>query len=168
MSAQKILRLVGNVVRQTGQTLDAIGLKVQGKYGYKEGGTIQKKNPLSACWVAVSMTVCPHYLDLHHLNDTLHCKWNFIAARRFPACIPSGSDVPFCSRYIWTIAYPVFSATVPTHQILQSYQGKRPTLGPGAFVAPNASVIGDVKLGSNSSVWYGAVLRGRLKSMLCN
>lgn len=54
------------------------------------------------------------------------------------------------------------AATVPTHQTLQAFQGKRPLLGPGAFVAPNACVIGDVKLGSNSSVWYGAVLRGMI------
>ena len=41
MSAQKFLRLLGSVVRQTGQTLDSIGLKIQGKYGYKEGGMTQ-------------------------------------------------------------------------------------------------------------------------------
>ena len=52
------------------------------------------------------------------------------------------------------------AATVPTHQTLQAFKGKRPILGSGAFVAPNACVIGDVKLGTNSSVWYGAVLRG--------
>ena len=28
------------------------------------------------------------------------------------------------------------------------------------FVAPNATVLGDVVLGPGSSVWYGAVLRG--------
>lgn len=30
----------------------------------------------------------------------------------------------------------------------------------GAFIAPNATVVGDVTLGKNASVWYGAVLRG--------
>lgn len=29
-----------------------------------------------------------------------------------------------------------------------------------AFVAPTASVIGDVHVGAESSIWYGAVLRG--------
>ena len=37
---------------------------------------------------------------------------------------------------------------------------KTPSLGKGAWVAPNASVIGDVKIGDKSAVWYGAVLRG--------
>lgn len=30
-----------------------------------------------------------------------------------------------------------------------------------AFIAPNASVIGEVNVGSGSSVWYGATFRGR-------
>jgi carbonic anhydrase/acetyltransferase-like protein (isoleucine patch superfamily) len=31
---------------------------------------------------------------------------------------------------------------------------------PSVFVAPTASIIGDVEVGEGSSVWYGAVLRG--------
>jgi carbonic anhydrase/acetyltransferase-like protein (isoleucine patch superfamily) len=38
--------------------------------------------------------------------------------------------------------------------------GKRPELGDGAWVADTASVIGDVELGANASVWFGAVIRG--------
>jgi carbonic anhydrase/acetyltransferase-like protein (isoleucine patch superfamily) len=34
------------------------------------------------------------------------------------------------------------------------------TVHPTAFVAPTASVLGDVTLGPRASVWYGAVLRG--------
>ena len=30
----------------------------------------------------------------------------------------------------------------------------------GAYIAPNATVVGDVTLGKDASVWYGAVLRG--------
>jgi carbonic anhydrase/acetyltransferase-like protein (isoleucine patch superfamily) len=35
-----------------------------------------------------------------------------------------------------------------------------PTLGDGAWVAPSADLIGDVRLGVRASVWFGAVLRG--------
>jgi carbonic anhydrase/acetyltransferase-like protein (isoleucine patch superfamily) len=35
-----------------------------------------------------------------------------------------------------------------------------PEIAPSAWVAPGAYVIGDVHLGEQSSVWYGAVLRG--------
>lgn len=39
--------------------------------------------------------------------------------------------------------------------------GVSPTVSPlTAFVAPSASVIGDVTLGTNTSVWYGATIRG--------
>ena len=42
------------------------------------------------------------------------------------------------------------------------YQGKRPQLGRNVYIAPNASVIGDVTLGDDASVWFGAVIRGDL------
>jgi len=41
-----------------------------------------------------------------------------------------------------------------------TFQGKTPRVSPGAFVADNATLIGDVTVGQDSSVWYGAVIRG--------
>src|SRR2546428_3453778 len=38
--------------------------------------------------------------------------------------------------------------------------GRRPRVHPDAYVAPTAVLIGDVELGANASVWFGAVLRG--------
>jgi gamma-carbonic anhydrase len=38
--------------------------------------------------------------------------------------------------------------------------GVRPTIADDVFVAPTASVIGDVVIGGSSSVWFGVVLRG--------
>ena len=35
-----------------------------------------------------------------------------------------------------------------------------PQLGPGAWAAPSADLIGDIRLGARASVWFGAVLRG--------
>lgn len=40
-----------------------------------------------------------------------------------------------------------------------------PRLGTGAYVAPNATVIGDVDLGDEVSVWFGAVLRGDVERL---
>lgn len=40
------------------------------------------------------------------------------------------------------------------------FEGKRPTIHPEAFVAPTATLIGDVTIEKGASVWYGAVLRG--------
>jgi carbonic anhydrase/acetyltransferase-like protein (isoleucine patch superfamily) len=36
----------------------------------------------------------------------------------------------------------------------------RPQLAPGAWAAPSAELIGDVRLGARASVWFGAILRG--------
>jgi carbonic anhydrase/acetyltransferase-like protein (isoleucine patch superfamily) len=35
-----------------------------------------------------------------------------------------------------------------------------PELGEGAWAAPSADLIGDVRLGARATVWFGAVLRG--------
>lgn len=43
---------------------------------------------------------------------------------------------------------------------IRPYQDKRPLLGERVYVDPSAVVIGDVELGSDSSVWPLAVIRG--------
>jgi carbonic anhydrase/acetyltransferase-like protein (isoleucine patch superfamily) len=43
---------------------------------------------------------------------------------------------------------------------IYEFEGKRPTIHPDAWVAPTATVIGDVTIEAGASVWYGAVLRG--------
>src|ERR1044071_8652926 len=48
---------------------------------------------------------------------------------------------------------------------LKKYLGRTPDTARAAFVAANATVLGDVTLGANSSVWYGCVLRGDINSI---
>ncbi|ADV47292.1 gamma carbonic anhydrase family protein [Nitratifractor salsuginis] len=40
------------------------------------------------------------------------------------------------------------------------YQGMSPKLGAGSWIAPGATVIGDVELGEDASIWFGCVVRG--------
>lgn len=44
--------------------------------------------------------------------------------------------------------------------LILSFNGKSPRIHPSAFLAPTAVLIGDVTVGEDSSVWFGAVLRG--------
>ncbi len=46
------------------------------------------------------------------------------------------------------------------HATIIEYRGKRPKVDPSAFLAPTAVLIGDVEVGPESSIWFGAVLRG--------
>lgn len=39
------------------------------------------------------------------------------------------------------------------------YKGRRPKISPKAFIAPTAVLIGDVTVGEEASIWFGAVLR---------
>jgi carbonic anhydrase/acetyltransferase-like protein (isoleucine patch superfamily) len=48
---------------------------------------------------------------------------------------------------------------------LRSYKGMQPRLGARVYVDPAASVIGDVVLGDDVSLWPGAVLRGDVQSI---
>lgn len=49
--------------------------------------------------------------------------------------------------------------------LVLAYRDKRPVLGRDVFVAPNATLIGDVTLDDEASVWFGAVLRGDIGSI---
>lgn len=44
--------------------------------------------------------------------------------------------------------------------LIVPFGDKQPRVAPDAFVAPNATLIGDVTLEAGASVWFGAVLRG--------
>ena len=41
-----------------------------------------------------------------------------------------------------------------------SYRGIVPNINDALYIANNAVITGDVKIGKNSSIWYGCVLRG--------
>ena len=43
---------------------------------------------------------------------------------------------------------------------IYTFEGKEPRVADDAFVEPGATLIGDVVLEAESSVWFGAVLRG--------
>jgi len=48
---------------------------------------------------------------------------------------------------------------------LERYLGQTPQIHPSAYIAPGSTVLGDVVVGEQSSVWPGAVLRGDINSI---
>jgi len=44
--------------------------------------------------------------------------------------------------------------------MIYEYDGRRPDIADDAYVAPSADVIGSVRLGARSSLWFQVVLRG--------
>ena len=42
---------------------------------------------------------------------------------------------------------------------------KSPSWGENCFIAPNATIVGDVVMGNNCSVWFNAVVRGDVNSI---
>ena len=47
--------------------------------------------------------------------------------------------------------------------LIVSVAGHTPQIDPDAWIAPNASVIGQVSLAAGASVWYGATLRAEVE-----
>ncbi|MGM9540455.1 gamma carbonic anhydrase family protein [Anaerovibrio sp.] len=46
------------------------------------------------------------------------------------------------------------------------YKDINPDLADDVFIAPSASVVGDVKMGSGTNVWFGAVVRGDVNKVI--
>jgi carbonic anhydrase/acetyltransferase-like protein (isoleucine patch superfamily) len=44
-------------------------------------------------------------------------------------------------------------------------KGVFPTIGQNCYIAPNATVVGDVTMGDDCSIWFNAVLRGDVNSI---
>ena len=44
--------------------------------------------------------------------------------------------------------------------IIKKLNGNTPEFGHNCFIADNAAIIGDVKMGDDCSIWFGAVIRG--------
>ncbi len=49
--------------------------------------------------------------------------------------------------------------------IIRKVRGKAPEIGENTFLAETATVLGDVTIGKDCSIWYNAVLRGDVNSI---
>lgn len=50
--------------------------------------------------------------------------------------------------------------------LIKSVRGKSPSFGENCFIAENATIIGDTTIGNNCSIWFNAVLRGDVNSIV--
>lgn len=49
--------------------------------------------------------------------------------------------------------------------LIRSVRGFVPEIGKDCFLAENATIVGDVKMGDECSIWFNAVLRGDVNSI---
>ena len=49
--------------------------------------------------------------------------------------------------------------------LIKTVRGFEPSIGKDCFLAENATIVGDVKIGDNCSIWFQAVLRGDVNSI---
>jgi carbonic anhydrase/acetyltransferase-like protein (isoleucine patch superfamily) len=60
-----------------------------------------------------------------------------------------------------------FKEPLNRHRRIMSFMANNgvPQIGQGSWIAPNATIIGKVSLGFNSTIWYGAIVRGDTNSI---
>lgn len=51
--------------------------------------------------------------------------------------------------------------------LIKACRGKEPQIDKTCWIAENATIVGDVKLGENCSVWFNSVIRGDVNSITC-
>lgn len=49
--------------------------------------------------------------------------------------------------------------------LIKAVRGKSPTFGENNYLAENATIVGDVVMGNDCSVWFNAVIRGDVNSI---
>ena len=49
--------------------------------------------------------------------------------------------------------------------LIKSVRGFTPKIGKDCFLADNATIVGDVTMGDECSVWFNAVLRGDVNTI---
>lgn len=49
--------------------------------------------------------------------------------------------------------------------LIKAVRGYEPVIGEGSFVAENATIVGDVIIGKDCSIWFSTVLRGDVNSI---
>ena len=50
--------------------------------------------------------------------------------------------------------------------LIRSVNGKKPVFGRNCFIADNATIVGEVEMGDDCSVWFNAVIRGDVNSIV--
>lgn len=131
----KTLRRVGYVagraLRETGQALDRAGSALAGNFAYKE--------QCSSSLRSVLIFLCPS-----------------VGGKSSVGLPPFSFGRSFLSLWLTLL----LCLSVNRHRRIMNLYDKTPVVGSNTFIAPNASVIGDVQVGDNTSVWYGTVIRG--------
>lgn len=62
--------------------------------------------------------------------------------------------------------HPVPENTVSVMAVILPVKGVMPVIPEDCFVAPNATIVGDVAMGQECSVWFNAVIRGDVNKIV--
>ncbi len=59
----------------------------------------------------------------------------------------------------------IFVSNFETMPLIKAVRGKVPQMGEDCYIAENATIVGEVTMGDQCSVWFNAVVRGDVNSI---
>lgn len=133
--SRQFLNALGRAFRETGQACDRAGQRMAGDTTYLEKCAFA--SPPTRHGAPRGAAACPSA-----------AQWNVSspdATPRRPRLLPG------------TRARP---NPVSRHRQVMHLAEKRPVVASDVFVAPSATVVGEVRVKDRASVWYNAVVRG--------
>lgn len=71
----------------------------------------------------------------------------------------NAKDTDENERFLLLFSLKLFTF-VPTMALIKSYKGLTPKWGKDCYFSENATIVGDVTMGDQCSVWFNAVVRG--------
>jgi carbonic anhydrase/acetyltransferase-like protein (isoleucine patch superfamily) len=86
-------------------------------------------------------------------------------AELIQACCVKKQSLMFPHRFCVRRTLPNHVTTTPNFMIIKSILGKTPQFGENVFLAENATIVGDVVMGNDCSIWFTAVVRGDVNSI---
>jgi carbonic anhydrase/acetyltransferase-like protein (isoleucine patch superfamily) len=129
------LSAVGVGLRSWGKSINSIGVAMQGNASY-----VEKCKSSTRSIFTFKKNITTHHLFFIYLEKTPPCLFSF----------------PFL--FVASFS-PLHTTVVPSARIV-AHGGKLPTVAPSAFVAPSASIVGQVNISEGAGIWYNAVVRG--------
>lgn len=156
----RALYSVGFWIRETGQALDRLGCRLQGKNHFREQrtsffGSFHSFDCDSFFFCFLSLLI----RDQTSLKITISSILALFAYL-FVLILGLSSNLITAFSCLLASANSCCLFPVSRHRTLMNVFDKAPLVDKDAFVAPSASIIGNVHLGPGSSIWYGCVLRG--------
>src|SRR5215216_4669112 len=93
------------------------------------------------------------------------CFFSLIRQRYYGEIIHASSVIRHPSSAIFLSVIFFYDFARKSMSLILPVEDKFPQWGENCFIAPNATIVGDVIMGNECSIWFNTVVRGDVNSI---